>query len=510
MRNTSINYLYETVKRYPNKICVKDKEKELTFEKFFNYAMRIAKCISETSLVNEPVIVYLPKGVDAVVSFAAVILSGNIYVPIDTKAPLARTEKILKNIAPRKFITSIQFEKDVFLLGIDREIVVFLESIKDSIINESIEIMIEEFKQRTSKIIDLDPCYIIHTSGSTGFPKGVVISHRGVMDYIDWAISFLKINVYDIIGNQSPLFFDNSVLDIFLSWSTGAQLNLIPENIFSFPIKLIEYLENHNITFIFFVPSVLVNIANMKLLSPGRMPALKKVVFAGEVMPTKHLAYWQNNLPDKTYINLYGPTEITVDCAYFVVDRIYSPDEVLPIGYPRPNCGIIILNEDNETAKTGEIGEICVRGSCLALGYWNNREDSQKAFIKNPIQDKFCDQIYRTGDLAYVNEKGQIIFVGRKDNQIKHMGYRIELGEIELAATSLPFIRQCCALYDAVKTQIVLCYESENEISPELIRTQLALKLPSYMIPRRYIHFKEIPLNQNGKIDRKRLSDEIK
>jgi amino acid adenylation domain-containing protein len=509
MKNSSINYLHETLGRHTEKICVIEEKKSLTFKEFYIEAVRLCRVIGKGGINNKPVIVYLPKSVEAIVSFASILLSGNIYVPLDVKSPLSRTARILESTNPWRVITSKFFEKQVRSLGVDLERIIYLEDIKRVDSDEPIEALIKECEQRTASIIDLDPCYIINTSGSTGTPKGVVISHRGVMDYIDWAISFLQVSEHDIIGNQAPLFFDNSVLDIYLSWSTGATLDLIPETLFSFPIRLIEYLEEHQVTFIFFVPSILVNIANMKVLSPGRLSKLKKVVFAGEIMPTRYLAYWQENLPDKIYINLYGPTEITVDCTYFVVDRIYGANEVLPIGYPRPNSGIIILDDNNQVAKAGEIGELCVRGSCLALGYWNDRGNTERAFVQNPLQNEFFDQIYRTGDLAYLNDKQQIIFVGRKDNQIKHMGYRIELGEIELAATSLPFVNRCCAVYNSEKKEIVLFYESDEEVSADMIRTQLSLKIPSYMIPKKCVYLKKLPLNPSGKIDRKLLSDEI-
>jgi len=348
----------------------------------------------------------------------------------------------------------------------------------------------------------------MYTSGSTGTPKGVVIPHRGVIDYIEWAASCLDVNRDDIIGNQAPFYFDNSTLDIYLSWSTGAQLHLIPESMFLFPVKLIEYLEKKEITFIFFVPSVLISISQMELLSPNSLPSLKKIVFAGEVMPTKHLAYWQKMLPDKIYVNLYGPTEITVDCTYFFVDRIYKPDESLPIGYPRNNAEVIILNKNNECTNIGEKGELCVKGFSLALGYWNDEKKTEALFVQNPLNKNYYDRIFRTGDIVYKNKKGQIIFVGRKDSQIKHWGYRIELGEIEHAANSLPFVNKCCVLYNNEKKEIILFYEGDKEISSVKFRKTLATLIPNYMIPQSFILLKKLPLNSNGKIDRKALENE--
>jgi amino acid adenylation domain-containing protein len=349
----------------------------------------------------------------------------------------------------------------------------------------------------------------MHTSGSTGIPKGVVICHRGVVDYIEWAISCLKVDENEVIGNQSPLFFDNSTLDIYLCWATGAMLHLIPDELFTFPIQLIEYIEKQKITFVFFVPSILTNISRLRLLTPSRLPLLRKIIFAGEVMPTKHFAYWQTNLPGRLYVNLYGPTEITVDCTYFVVDRIYQPNESLPIGFPRRNLDILILNENGSPVSVNEQGELCVRGSSLALGYWDDREKTDKVFIQNPGNLKYFDRIYRTGDYVLKNEKGEIIFLGRKDSQIKHMGYRIELGEIEIAAMAIDGVDNCCVLYNGDKQEIVLFYEGKTEISILGLKKSLAQVLLSYMIPKKIYYLEKLPIKPNGKIDRGALIDEF-
>jgi len=504
MKNSVINFLYETLQNNPDKICIADEHNALTFSNFFKKAYNISKALHKENTTNQPVLVYLPKSIETVICFAGILLSGNFYIPVDIKSPQKRIDKIIKNLSPYKIISSNIYKDNLKVLSIPRKKIVFLEDI-DTDNNNSINEMITKARKVTDQIIDTDPCSIMYTSGSTGIPKGVVIPHRGVIDYIEWAASCLDVKSDDIIGNQAPFYFDNSTLDIYLNWSTGAQLHLIPEKMFLFPIKLIKYLERKKITFIFFVPSVLISISQMKLLSPKSLPYLKKIVFAGEVMPTKHLAYWQKMLPNKIYVNLYGPTEITVDCTYFFVDRIYKPDESLPIGYPRNNADIIILNENNEYASIGEQGELCVRGSALALGYWNDKERTEALFVQNPLNKNYYDRIYRTGDIVYKNEKGQFIFVGRKDHQIKHRGYRIELGEIEHAANSLPFINKCCVLYNNDKKEITLFYESEKKISIVELRETLASLIPNYMIPYNFIFLKKLPLNSNRKINRKAL-----
>jgi len=507
MRNTSIEFIYKTVVKYPDNICIEDDQDFLNFHQFFSRAYSIASVLRHSNTINRPIIVYLPKSLAAVVSFAGVLLSGNFYVPVDIKSPQQRLEKIVDNIGPCRIISKRHYQKHLESLNIPEEKIIYEDDITFDTGNTSVDEMIAECKKTTDRIIDMDPCYVMHTSGSTGTPKGVVVPHRGVNDYIEWAVSCLEVDENEVIGNQAPLYFDNSTLDIYLSWVTGATLHLIPESTFLFPVKLIEYLEKHIITFVFFVPSVLVSISQVNLLSPGRLPSLRKIIFAGEVMPTKHLACWQKNLPDRMYVNLYGPTEITVDCTYFIVDRVYKPTESLPIGYPCLNSGILILNEANELADINEKGELCVRGSSLALGYWNNEGKSSEVFIQNPLQTHYSDRIYKTGDIVYKNEQGQIIYVGRKDSQIKHMGYRIELGEIETAALALHDVNKCCVLYHYEKKEITLFYEGIREIPVGEFRKLLAHILPGYMNPREFHFMETLSLNPTGKVDRKALKN---
>jgi amino acid adenylation domain-containing protein len=505
MRNSAVDFLYDTVTENAHKTCITDGEGGLTFETLFRRAYGLAKRL-RAEAVNGPVMVYLPKCVDAVVSFAGILLSGNFYVPVDLRSPKSRMQKILGNLAPAVIVSRREFAGDLRELDAEDSKVVHWEEVEAEE-RHPLEEMILESRRAIDRVIDTDPCYIMYTSGSTGVPKGVVIPHRGVVDYIEWAVSCLKTDRGDVIGNQSPLYFDNSTLDIYLSWSTGATLDLIPENVFAFPARLIDYMESRGITMVFFVPSVLVSVSRMDVLRPGRLPALKTIVFAGEVMPTRHLGYWQRMLPGKAYVHLYGPTEITVDCTYFVVDRVYDASESLPIGYPCRNSGILILNQNDRLSARGELGELCVRGSSLALGYWRDDEKTSAAFMQNPLQKSYFDRIYRTGDIVYENDKGQIVFVGRKDSQIKHMGYRIELGEIELAAGSLPSVEKCCVLYHGGRREIILLYEGPKEVPTGDLRKSLSSLLPGYMVPRRFRCMERLPVNQNGKIDRNALKD---
>lgn len=488
--------------RFRQKVAVRDEQCACTFAELERFAKNLAELIiARTPLTGRAIPVFLPKSVQAVVANVGILYSGNCYACVDIKSPPQRLTSMLENLDAPLFVTSARHSATLRALGVSDEQMVLVEQAMVEAQNYDPTAL----QKRVDRVIDTDPVYIIYTSGSTGTPKGVTVPHRGVIDYIDWAKQCYHISENEIIGNQAPFTFDNSTLDLYLCFSCGATLVLIPEEIFPYPIKLIEYLRKHDITTIFWVPSILTTVANFKILDETELPPLQKILFAGEVMPTRTLNYWRQKYPKALFSNLYGPTEITVDCTYFIVHRDFADDEALPIGFPCRNTDILILNEENQQAKPGEPGELCVRGSSLALGYWNNPEKTAAVFVQNPCNPYYPERIYRTGDLVYQNASGEIMFVGRKDFQIKHLGYRIELGEIEHAAFQVDGIRNCCVVYHKPKSEITLFYESDSESSPGLMRERLSAFLPKYMLPTVFRHMETLPRNASGKIDRQAL-----
>ena len=273
-------------------------------------------------------------------------------------------------------------------------------------------------------------------------------------------------------------------------------------------MKLLNYIIQKKINTIFWVPSELVLVANLHALKKVDLTnTLKRVLFAGEVMPTRQLNEWRKYLPDALYANLYGPTEITVDCTCYIVDRIFEDNEPIPIGKPIRNSDVFVLNEKNELVSGNEVGELCVRGTSLSLGYYNNLEKTREAFVQNPLNSMYYELIYRTGDLVRYNEYGELVYVSRKDYQIKHLGHRIELGEIENVVAGIQGIDSCCCVYDEQRKKIVLVYEGKME--KEEIVSVLNLSVPEYMIPGKIVPIDSMPLNANGKIDRKMIKEII-
>ncbi len=499
MMNSIIRYLEDTARRYPEKAAVVDRNGTISFSDLRNKALRIGKAINDRlGSMKKPVFVYLPKSSSLIASFMGVLYSNNFYTPTDVSFPFEKVDGILKALGPELIVTDGRYREFLISNGVEDTLILNIEDVSEKVADTTLCL---------DKTIDTDIAYILFTSGSTGVPKGVIISHRSIIDYIDWARECYEITSENIIGNQAPLYFDNSTLDIYLMISTGATLHIVPEMYYSFPAKLMGYVKENEINTIFWVPSVFINVANADILAKMDCTCLKTILFAGEVMPNKHLNYWRKYIPDALYSNLYGPTEITVDCTYYIVDRQFGDDEPLPIGFPCPNSDVMILSDEKELiTEVGVTGELCVRGTSLALGYWKNPAKTAEVFVQNPLNDQYSEKIYRTGDLVHYNERGEIMYDGRKDFQIKHMGYRIESGEIETAALGLEDIKEACVLYNKKERAIVLLYVGSEETDEKRIRTALVKKIPKYMVPTVYHRLKNFPYNDNGKIDRKRLA----
>ena len=501
----ALEYLDLTASRFPNATAIIDADDSITFGELLNRARILASnIIHRDQRHKRPVAVFLPKSAECVTAFLAALYSGNFYVPLDMDWPPARLKKILADLDPAFAITSRQHEDAVRAIMPQPDTIVVIEDALEAA-TERDDVEIE---RRVASMVDTDPIYIKYTSGSTGDPKGVVLPHRAVIDYIEWAADTYQLDENEVIGNQAPFTFDVSVQDIYLSLKTGAALVLIPSQHFVFPANLVSYIAEQRISYFCWVPSVLVNVCNMDILAKADTSHLKWVTVLGEIMPTKQFMYWKKHCPNATLVNTYGPTETAIASTFYVLDRDFRDDESLPIGIPCRNTEIMILDDENHSVDAGNLGEICVRGSSLALGYWNDAKKTDDAFAQIPEQTHYPERMYRTGDLGYVNGRGELMFVGRKDSQIKHMGYRIELGEIEAAASSLAEIDRACVLYDDKEKSIILFYEGKAELDRAHLRKALSSQLPKYMLPNACRLVDSFPLNPNGKVDRKKLISE--
>jgi len=486
----------------PEKTGIIDNSGKYNFADIGRFAKNCAALIIKKSpAIRRPVPVFLPKSAQNVIADLGVLYSANGYANLDVKSPPQRLKGMLQNLNAEVIVTNKTLAPALLALEIPAEKLLFIE---DAMVPVALFDNAVLF-QRLDRIIDTDPYCFIHTSGSTGIPKGVALNHRCTIDFVDWAFERLGLDGSEVMGSLAPIYFDAYTLEFCMCIAKGSTWVVVPDQHATFPVKLVEFISSNPINFIFWVPTIMVNIANQDLLAKCKLDRIKKVFFIGEVFPTKHLNYWRRHLPDAMFVNLYGPIEITVACTYFIVDRPMADDDKLPVGFPCKNTEILILNDQNQLAKVDEPGEICVRGSSLALGYWNNPERTVKGFVQNPLNPHVPELIYRTGDSGYWNSAGEIMFLGRKDFQIKHLGYRIELGEIEHAVLQVDGIRNSCVVYNQNKKEITLFYECDNEITAGTFREKLSTTLPKYMLPTVYNRMDQMPRNPNGKIDRAKL-----
>lgn len=498
MLTNVLDYLDNSVRLHSDKVVLSDSKNEVTYSELNERARAIGSAIIKKSgTKNSPVVVFIDRNIESVISFMGIAMSGNFYVPVDRQLPVKRVELIVNTLQPK---AAVIWEKDNKILdeiGFTGERLLYDEAITHEIDGSALALVRE-------RAIDTDPLYAIFTSGSTGVPKGVLVCHRSVIDLIENFAETFGFDETRVFGNQAPFDFDVSVKDIYSCLRNGASMHVIPKLFFSFPAKLIACINERKINTIIWATSALRIIENLNALEKTLPETLRTVMFSGEVMPNKVLNYWRNKLPDVSYVNLYGPTEITCNCLYYKVDRPFKDEEALPIGVPFKNTDILLLDGDELITQPGIKGEVCVRGTSLAHGYYNNPEKTAEAFCQNPLNKAYPELIYRTGDLAKYGEDGLFYFVSRKDYQIKHMGHRIELSEVEIAINSLPYIDAGCCIYDKPNEQIVLFYQSENECDRDILKDAGKL-LPKYMLPNRMMHFAELPMTKNAKIDRVKL-----
>ena len=495
MQKNILAWFEETVDTNKDKIAIVDQHDSITFIDLKIKSRVLASKINElTSEKNRPILVLLPKGIIEVATFIGILYSGNFYSPIDVKMPFSKIELVFQTLKPCLIVTNSRMVDSLSQIAEEGLPIINVDDINYQIPNSLLH----------PEINLLKPVYIIFTSGSTGIPKGVVINNMNLMNHMKWFIKKFQIDGSTVIGNQAGLHFDLSVPDVYSCLLAGATLVLIPEALFAFPDKVIDILNKSQVTLTYWVPTAYSIMESKQVFERERPSFLNMMLFNGETMPLKTLNYWKNSLTKlHTIANLYGPTEATVACTSYIIEDTDLSDKVLPIGTACDNMEVLLLDEhNNKITLPREKGEIFIRGLSLSVGYWNDLEKTNSSFIQNPLNNNYRDIIYKTGDLGYYNENFELVFVGRKDTQIKHLGYRIELGEIEAAVGKIIQIGQVCCLYDELQKEIKLFYTANMEISKSEIISVLKKNLPKYMVPTTLVALETMPLNSNGKINR--------
>ena len=493
-----LEYLEETVLEVPEKIAFSTGKESRSFGEIYSASRRIGSFLASRGYFGEPIVVLMEKHPDTISAFLGTIYAGCYYVCLDGSMPLSRMELILEKLSPRVVLFDRKNQKiagAILEAHPDLQTFAYTEAVEAE--EDSDLLMALRDRQ-----IDTDPIYVVFTSGSTGVPKGVIACHRSVIDYTENLCLALGFSRDTVFANQTPLFFDAPLKEIMPTLKYGATTYFVPKMLFSFPVPLVEYLNTYRINTVCWVVSALIQISGLGALERVKPEYLTTVAFGSEVFPRKQYELWREALPNARFFNLYGPTEATGMSCYWPA-RPLAEDETIPIGRPFRNTGILLLDDDGKEVKDGELGEICIRGTCLTMGYCNDHERTDAVFTQNPRTRFYHELIYRTGDLGYRNPHGELVFRSRKDYQIKLMGRRIELGEIEAVAAKYAGIAFAVCVFDQERQRITLFYV--GDVTGEELLAYLKTALSSYMIPSRIEKRSAMPLTPNGKIDRRAL-----
>lgn len=484
----------------------------VTYAELDGYANRLAAEFRRLGLGRHDIVgIVHRKTTGCYAAMIAALKLGAPYVNIDDKNPKARLEHILDNARP-KFVVGETVEGDA-------------REAASAVGAACLELTDADFARRIAATAPIeppevrdvtgsDPAYVMYTSGSTGVPKGCIISHDNILTFAAWCRERFEIRPDDVLTNFNPMHFDVSVSDVFGALLNGASFAPIGRELLADPVGLLDHVERTSCTIWCSVPSLLIYLSTLNLMSAERLPSIRQIIFCGEVYPKPELRKLYETFGHRVaFVNGYGPTECTCFSSAWRVraDDLDAPERSVPIGPINENCSAAIV-DDGRPVKPGEVGELYVVGPQVGLGYYNDPERTAQAFVSNPLNALWHERSYRTGDLVRLDADGRTLhFIGRADNQIKHMGYRIELEEIEAAINRIEGVKQAAVVQkdDASGMKIMAAYVSTDAaLTKAQLRERLAALLPHYMVPQHFEIRSTLPNNVNGKVDRVALAAE--
>jgi amino acid adenylation domain-containing protein len=509
--------------RRPEALAVVCGETRLTYAQVDRLSTQLARLLDEGGCRRgDRVALLMPKSAMAIVALLGIYKADAVYVPLDPSSPASRLKKILESCENRWLLAAGPVGPLLAELGSDEAWrpqvqIGWLDDPPPLDPRLNIRFTIADVRRCPAVPLPTrngpdDPAHILFTSGSTGTPKGVVITHANVISTIEWGVKYFSVGPSDRLSGHFPLHFDLSFFDMFSAAAVGAELHLVPPELNVLPSQLVAFIRRSEITQWFSVPSVLSYLARFNVAGFNDFPALKRMLWCGEVLPTPSLIYWMKRLPHVTFTNLYGPTETTIVSSYYTVPACPDdPQASIPIGVPCDGEELFVLNESLAPAPPGEIGDLYIGGTGLAQGYWRDPERTAAVFVADPQRPS--ERIYKTGDLARIGDDGLVYFLGRSDSQIKSRGYRIELGEIEAALNTVAGVEQSAvvALQTGGFEGAVICCayvpSAGAALTPAALRRELGRLIPAYMLPARWLVAGHLPVNANGKIDRRRVRE---
>ena len=515
------DWVIEQAERRPESPAVVSGGATLTYAELDTLSTQLAILLKEAGCKRfDRVALLMPTSPAAIIGLLGIYKADCLYVPVDTASPVSRLKKILEScenawILAAGPVTPVLKELFEDQSWRRRLRIGWLEDDRPADIDVEFtltDVAIAPAGHVAAQNSSNDPSHILFTSGSTGMPKGVVLTHANVIHFIDWATKYFGMDASDRACVHPPLHFDMSMLDIFSMMAVGGQLHLIPRDLNPLPNTLAEFIRSAELTQWYSVPPVLNYLAKFNAVRFNDFPAMRRVLWCGDVLPTPALIYWMQRLPHVTFANLYGPTEAAISSSYYTVPECpLDPQASIPIGTACTGEELLVLDETLRPVPAGETGDLYIGGVGLAEGYWRDPERTAAAFVPHP--ERPSERIYKTGDLARVDDDGLVYFLGRSDFQIKSRGYRIELGEIEAGLNAIPGIQECAVV--AVGTEafegLSICCgyvpAAGAALTPAFIRRELGRLVPSYMLPTRWRAFESFPRNAIGKIDRRRIKD---